>query len=69
MFGSHGPYQGPSVHALRNTHVSWLMRTTYIAQDSDAVRKPGYNEKKAKSLRQVGGEGMAFVLVRPGGGF
>ncbi|GAX79498.1 hypothetical protein CEUSTIGMA_g6939.t1 [Chlamydomonas eustigma] len=39
--------------ALVNGEVSWLMRTTYISQDSDSVRKPGYNEKKAKGMREA----------------
>ena len=33
------------------------MRTTYISQDSDAVRKPGYNEKTAKAMREVSDRG------------
>ena len=35
------------------------MRTTYISNDADTLRKPGYSEKKAKSMRmsQVRGGG------------
>eukprot|EP00195_Chlamydomonas_chlamydogama_P014240 CAMPEP_0202909366 /NCGR_PEP_ID=MMETSP1392-20130828/49130_1 /ASSEMBLY_ACC=CAM_ASM_000868 /TAXON_ID=225041 /ORGANISM="Chlamydomonas chlamydogama, Strain SAG 11-48b" /LENGTH=471 /DNA_ID=CAMNT_0049599097 /DNA_START=124 /DNA_END=1539 /DNA_ORIENTATION=- len=46
----------PKARAMRNTEVSWLMRTTYISNDTDAVRKPGYNEKTAKSMRQAAAE-------------
>ena len=38
------------------------MRTTYISQDSDAVRKPGYNEKTAKAMREVSDKGRENKL-------
>ena len=38
------------------------MRTTYISQDSDAVRKPGYNEKTAKAMREVRGMGVRIQI-------
>lgn len=39
--------------AIREGQVSWLMKTTYISQDSDTLRKQGISEKAAKAMRDV----------------
>uniref|UniRef100_A0A7S3QWG7 RNA polymerase II-associated factor 1 homolog n=1 Tax=Dunaliella tertiolecta TaxID=3047 RepID=A0A7S3QWG7_DUNTE len=54
------PRRGTTLRSA--AEVSWLMRTTYISNDSDALTRPGFGEKKAKSVKQTSELGQSDNL-------
>ena len=55
LFGSSAIVPRARPRAIREGQVSWLMKTTYISQDSDTARKQGVTEKAAKAMRDASG--------------